>query len=62
MGEKASQTAIATQPVWLVGIHKDAQFAVVARADSKQEAIEIAQILSNIGVGYIWKAEWVPKK
>jgi len=50
-----------SKEVWLIGIHKDAQFVVVARADSRQEAIEIAQALSNIGGAYIWKAEQVPK-
>lgn len=46
--------------VWIVGIHGEAAFSVVAIAQSKEEAIKIAKALRDLGAGaYIWEAEKV---
>jgi len=45
--------------IWIVGVHREASFKVVATAESKEEAIKLAKALTSLGEPMIWEAETV---
>ena len=42
---------------WLVAVHGEASFRVVAVADDEEEAIKIAKALVNMGRTFYWEVK-----
>jgi len=51
-----------SREIWVIGIHREAEFKVVAVAESRDDAIQIARALSSIGRPLYWKVEEAEKE
>lgn len=48
--------------IWIVGIHSEAMFKVIAVAESEEEAKKIGEALETLGKPLIWQAELIERK